>query len=94
MVRPVRDILGEKTIPLRIIEPPKANSVRATDGSVLTQVMILHFRTAHCIYVDFNLLYLISIIFLSLLLVHNCRIIMVRNEVSLLGSNELESFGK
>nr|XP_011458060.1 PREDICTED: probable ADP-ribosylation factor GTPase-activating protein AGD14 isoform X1 [Fragaria vesca subsp. vesca]XP_011458085.1 PREDICTED: probable ADP-ribosylation factor GTPase-activating protein AGD14 isoform X1 [Fragaria vesca subsp. vesca] len=37
MVRPVRDILGDKTIPLRIIEPPKANSVRATEGPVVTQ---------------------------------------------------------
>ncbi|PRQ46617.1 putative Arf GTPase activating protein [Rosa chinensis] len=37
MVRPVRDILGDKTIPLRIIEPPKANNVRPTEGSVLTQ---------------------------------------------------------
>ncbi|XP_050368783.1 probable ADP-ribosylation factor GTPase-activating protein AGD14 [Argentina anserina] len=37
LVRPVRDILGDKTIPLRIIEPPKANSVRATEGPVLTQ---------------------------------------------------------
>lgn len=41
MVRPVRDILGDKTIPLRIIEPPKANSVRATEGPVVTQVMCL-----------------------------------------------------
>ncbi|ONH98079.1 hypothetical protein PRUPE_7G227900 [Prunus persica] len=37
IVRPVRDILGDNTIPLRIIEPPKANSARAADGSVQTQ---------------------------------------------------------
>ncbi|GAB4828362.1 hypothetical protein Ancab_035360 [Ancistrocladus abbreviatus] len=35
MVRPVRDILGENVIPLRISEPPKANSGRAADASVL-----------------------------------------------------------
>ncbi|KAM2193674.1 hypothetical protein ACFX1R_027934 [Malus domestica] len=34
IVRPVREILGENTVPLRIIEPPKANSARATDSSV------------------------------------------------------------
>ncbi|XP_068337223.1 probable ADP-ribosylation factor GTPase-activating protein AGD14 [Pyrus communis] len=37
IVRPVREILGENTIPLRIIEPPKANSARATDSSVHAQ---------------------------------------------------------
>ncbi|KAA8535003.1 hypothetical protein F0562_030006 [Nyssa sinensis] len=37
MVRPVRDILGENVSPLRIIEPPKANGGRTTDGSVRTQ---------------------------------------------------------
>lgn len=40
IVRPVRDILGDNTIPLRIIEPPKANSARAADGSVQTQVSL------------------------------------------------------
>uniref|UniRef100_A0A5B7AP74 Putative ADP-ribosylation factor GTPase-activating protein AGD14 isoform X1 n=1 Tax=Davidia involucrata TaxID=16924 RepID=A0A5B7AP74_DAVIN len=37
VVRPVRDILGENVSPLRIIEPPKANGGRATDGSMRTQ---------------------------------------------------------
>ncbi|KAL6974365.1 hypothetical protein U1Q18_028547 [Sarracenia purpurea var. burkii] len=37
IVRPVRDILGENISPLRIIEPPKPNGGRATDGSVHTQ---------------------------------------------------------
>ncbi|CAK9152744.1 unnamed protein product [Ilex paraguariensis] len=37
MVRPVRDILGENVSPLRVIEPPKANGGRSTDGSVHTQ---------------------------------------------------------
>ena len=41
IVRPVREILGENTVPLRIIEPPKANSARATDSSVHAQVMML-----------------------------------------------------
>ncbi|KAL5547034.1 hypothetical protein UlMin_006721 [Ulmus minor] len=36
VVRPVREILGENTIPLRISEPPKP-SVRTTDGSAQTQ---------------------------------------------------------
>ena len=38
VVRPVRDILGENVVPLRISEPPKTNSVKAADGSALTQV--------------------------------------------------------
>ncbi|XP_061366476.1 probable ADP-ribosylation factor GTPase-activating protein AGD14 isoform X2 [Gastrolobium bilobum] len=37
VVRPVRDILGENVVPLRISEPPKPNSGRAADGSALTQ---------------------------------------------------------
>ncbi|XP_027357949.1 probable ADP-ribosylation factor GTPase-activating protein AGD14 isoform X2 [Abrus precatorius] len=37
MVRPVREILGENVVPLRISEPPKPNSGRAVDGSALTQ---------------------------------------------------------
>ncbi|PSS20882.1 ADP-ribosylation factor GTPase-activating protein [Actinidia chinensis var. chinensis] len=37
MARPVREILGDNVSPLRIIEPPKANSGRAIDGSVRTQ---------------------------------------------------------
>ncbi|KAL5574617.1 hypothetical protein UlMin_016316 [Ulmus minor] len=36
VVRPVREILGENTIPLRISEPPKP-SARTTDGSAQTQ---------------------------------------------------------
>ncbi|GMI83953.1 hypothetical protein HRI_002064600 [Hibiscus trionum] len=32
MVRPVREILGENVIPLRVIEPPKANGGKAVDG--------------------------------------------------------------
>lgn len=38
IVRPVREILGENVSPLRIIEPPKANGGRATDGTASTQV--------------------------------------------------------
>ncbi|MED6135663.1 hypothetical protein PIB30_048822 [Stylosanthes scabra] len=37
VVRPVREILGENVVPLRISEPPKPNSGRAADGSALTQ---------------------------------------------------------
>ncbi|XP_057447105.1 probable ADP-ribosylation factor GTPase-activating protein AGD14 [Lotus japonicus] len=37
VVRPVRDILGDNVVPLRISEPPKPNSGRAADGSSLTQ---------------------------------------------------------
>ncbi|KAE7998770.1 hypothetical protein FH972_003281 [Carpinus fangiana] len=37
IVRPVREILGENVIPLRISEPPKANGGRAADGSTLAQ---------------------------------------------------------
>ncbi|XP_041007423.1 LOW QUALITY PROTEIN: probable ADP-ribosylation factor GTPase-activating protein AGD14 [Juglans microcarpa x Juglans regia] len=37
MVRPVREILGENVLPLRIIEPPKANERRAADGSAHAQ---------------------------------------------------------
>ena len=41
IVRPVRDILGDNVAPLRIIEPPKANGGRVTDGSLRTQVRSL-----------------------------------------------------
>jgi hypothetical protein len=41
MVRPVREILGENVIPLRISEPPKANGGRAADGSAHTLVRLL-----------------------------------------------------
>ncbi|XP_077211757.1 uncharacterized protein LOC143846998 isoform X2 [Tasmannia lanceolata] len=37
LVRPVRDILGEDTPPLRISEPPKANGGRSPDGAAHTQ---------------------------------------------------------
>lgn len=37
VVRPVREILGDNVLPLRIAEPPKANGTRATDGLVQTQ---------------------------------------------------------
>ncbi|KAJ1393502.1 Arf-GAP domain and FG repeat-containing protein 1 [Sesbania bispinosa] len=37
VARPVRDILGENVVPLRISEPPKTNSGQATNGSALTQ---------------------------------------------------------
>nr|POE81244.1 isoform 2 of probable adp-ribosylation factor gtpase-activating protein agd14 [Quercus suber] len=37
MVRPVREILGENVIPLRISEPPKANGGRSVDGFSHTQ---------------------------------------------------------
>jgi len=37
VVRPVREILGENVPPLRIIEPPKANGGRATDGTFSIQ---------------------------------------------------------
>ncbi|XP_027343224.1 probable ADP-ribosylation factor GTPase-activating protein AGD14 [Abrus precatorius] len=37
VIRPVRDILGESVVPLRISEPPKTNSGQAANGSALTQ---------------------------------------------------------
>ncbi|PNY04146.1 putative ADP-ribosylation factor GTPase-activating protein [Trifolium pratense] len=37
VVRPVREILGENVVPLRISEPPKANSGQAANGPALTQ---------------------------------------------------------
>ncbi|KAF2304553.1 hypothetical protein GH714_033312 [Hevea brasiliensis] len=37
VVRPVREILGDNVVPLRISEPPKTNVVRAADGSAQTQ---------------------------------------------------------
>ncbi|TKY60906.1 Arf-GAP domain and FG repeat-containing protein 1 [Spatholobus suberectus] len=37
VVRPVREILGENVVPLRISEPPKTNSGQAVNGSALTQ---------------------------------------------------------
>ncbi|KAI3714596.1 hypothetical protein L6452_21553 [Arctium lappa] len=36
-VRPVRDILGERVSPLRVIEPPKVDGPRPSDGSLRTQ---------------------------------------------------------
>lgn len=39
VVRPVREILGENVIPLKIVEPPRANGARTTDSSLQTQVM-------------------------------------------------------
>lgn len=41
MARPVREILGENVLPLRISEPPKVNGGRAADGSAHTQVGLL-----------------------------------------------------
>lgn len=37
VVRPVREILGDNVVPLRISEPPKANVARAADGFAQTQ---------------------------------------------------------
>ncbi|XP_044464324.1 probable ADP-ribosylation factor GTPase-activating protein AGD14 isoform X2 [Mangifera indica] len=37
MARPVREILGENVLPLRISEPPKVNGGRAADGSAHAQ---------------------------------------------------------
>ncbi|KAJ1418601.1 ARFGAP/RecO-like zinc finger [Sesbania bispinosa] len=37
VVQPVRDILGENVVLLRISEPPKPNSGRVADGTTLTQ---------------------------------------------------------
>lgn len=42
VVRPVREILGENVVPLRISEPPKANSGQAANGSGITQVRLYH----------------------------------------------------
>lgn len=47
IVRPVREILGDNVVPLRISEPPKTNSVRAANGSALTQVE-LFFHSFAC----------------------------------------------
>lgn len=45
IVRPVREILGDNVSPLRVIEPPKANGGRITDGFAPTQVRLLLFYT-------------------------------------------------
>ncbi|KAK1417308.1 hypothetical protein QVD17_26434 [Tagetes erecta] len=37
IIRPVREILGEKASPIRIIEPPKSSGFRPSDGSLRTQ---------------------------------------------------------
>ncbi|XP_076889826.1 uncharacterized protein LOC143540728 isoform X2 [Bidens hawaiensis] len=37
IIRPVRDILGDKASPVRIIEPPKSNGSKPTDGSLHKQ---------------------------------------------------------
>ncbi|KAI8570988.1 hypothetical protein RHMOL_Rhmol01G0082000 [Rhododendron molle] len=37
IVRPVREILGENVVPLKIIGPPKADGGKATDGSISVQ---------------------------------------------------------
>ncbi|CAN0900792.1 Probable ADP-ribosylation factor GTPase-activating protein AGD14 [Linum grandiflorum] len=37
VVRPVREILGDNVVPLRISEPPKTNAARPADGFVATQ---------------------------------------------------------
>ncbi|XP_020220169.1 probable ADP-ribosylation factor GTPase-activating protein AGD14 [Cajanus cajan] len=37
VARPVREILGENVVPLRISEPPKTNGGQAANGSALTQ---------------------------------------------------------
>ncbi|QCD85298.1 probable ADP-ribosylation factor GTPase-activating protein AGD14 isoform X2 [Vigna unguiculata] len=37
VVRPVREILGENVVPLRISEPPKTNGVQAANGSTFAQ---------------------------------------------------------
>jgi len=47
MVRPVREILGENVVPLRISEPPKTNSGQAANGSTLTQVKLLLMMIFH-----------------------------------------------
>lgn len=41
MVRPVREILGDNVLPLRISEPPKANGGRTADSTAHTQVGVL-----------------------------------------------------
>jgi hypothetical protein len=38
MVRPVREILGDNVVPLRISEPPKSHVSRPADVSAPTQV--------------------------------------------------------
>jgi hypothetical protein len=40
MVRPVREILGDNVVPLRISEPPKSNVSRPADVSAPTQVKL------------------------------------------------------
>lgn len=41
IVRPVREILGENVVPLKIIGPPKADGGKAADGSISVQVRSL-----------------------------------------------------
>lgn len=40
VARPVRDILGENAVPLRISQPPKTNNGQAANGSALSQVKL------------------------------------------------------
>lgn len=49
VVRPVREILGENTVPLRISEPPKP-AARTADGSAHTQVRLLLIEAVYFIY--------------------------------------------
>lgn len=49
VVRPVREILGENTIPLRVIEPPKP-AARSADGSAHTQVGFL-MKSVHHVFI-------------------------------------------
>jgi len=55
VVRPVRDILGENVIPLRISGPPKPNSGKAADASSLTQVKLLLLLIFHMVSLKCNI---------------------------------------
>ena len=45
IARPVREILGDSVIPLRVIEPPKPQVNRNSDSSVIAKVWLYH---CHC----------------------------------------------
>jgi hypothetical protein len=55
VVRPVRDILGENVVPLRISGPPKPNSGKAADASAPTQVKLLLLLMFHTVCLKCNI---------------------------------------
>lgn len=73
VVRPVREILGDNVLPLRISEPPKANGVRVADGSTNTQVGVLSIKVHAFSY--FNYLRSLKFFFLFPLQYIDCNML-------------------